>query len=54
MSNIEKIKPQKREAEEKENVRTWQDDLTSQPHLDSDSAIVERQLQRNASGVNVG
>ncbi|GJJ99446.1 hypothetical protein ACHHY8_09845 [Enterobacter cloacae complex sp. 2024EL-00215] len=53
MSNIEKIKPQKREAEEKENVRTWQDDLTSQPHLDSDSAIVERQLQRNAPGVNV-
>lgn len=53
MSNIEKIKPQKHEAEQNENVRTWQDDLTSQPHLDSNSAIVERQLQRNEHEVNV-
>ncbi|ELZ1063217.1 MULTISPECIES: hypothetical protein [Enterobacteriaceae] len=53
MSNIEKIKPQKHEAEEKENVRTWQDDLNSQPHLDSNSTIVERQLQRSSYGFTV-
>ena len=48
MNNIEKMKPENHEATTGENVRTWQEDLASQPQLDSNSGIVERQLRGSA------
>ncbi|EKJ7338005.1 hypothetical protein MAK32_005354 [Klebsiella pneumoniae] len=53
MNNIEKIKPENHEAAAGENVRTWQDDLASQPQLDSNSDIVERQLRGSINGMTV-
>ncbi|HBV3741583.1 TPA: hypothetical protein ACLKPQ_001133 [Klebsiella pneumoniae] len=53
MNNIEKMKPENHEAESVEKVRTWQDDLASQPQLDSNSDIVERQLRGSINGMNV-
>ncbi|HDU3462269.1 TPA: hypothetical protein RFL89_000589 [Klebsiella aerogenes] len=51
MSNIEKIKPEDKAGND--TVRTWQDDLANQPHLDSNSPIVNRALQMNSRGLNV-
>ncbi|HHY1018588.1 TPA: hypothetical protein ACVY19_006087 [Klebsiella michiganensis] len=53
MNNIEKMKPENHEAASVEKVRTWQDDLASQPQLDSNSDIVERQLRGIVNGMNV-
>ncbi|MCX9758200.1 hypothetical protein LAD62_22300 [Klebsiella pneumoniae] len=53
MNSIEKMKPENHEAVTGENVRTWQDDLASQPQLDSNSDIVERQLRGSINGMNV-
>ena len=53
MNNIEKIKPENNEAASVEKVRTWQDDLASQPQLDSNSDIVERQLRGSINGMSV-
>ena len=53
MNSIEKMKPENHEAATGENVRTWQDDLASQPQLDSNSDIVERQLRGSINGMNV-
>ena len=48
MNNIEKMKRETHETAAVEKVRTWQDDLASQPQLDSNSDIVERQLRGSA------
>jgi len=48
MNNIEKMKPETHETAAVEKVRTWQDDLASQPQLDSNSDIVERQIRGSA------
>lgn len=53
MNNIEKMKPENHEAATGENVRTWQDDLASQPQLDSNSDIVERQLRGSINAMTV-
>ncbi|HBT4693132.1 hypothetical protein WNJ45_24815 [Klebsiella pneumoniae] len=53
MNNIEKMKPENHEAATGENVRTWQEDLASQPQLDSNSEVVERQLRGSAYGICV-
>jgi hypothetical protein len=53
MNNIEKMKPENHEATTVENVRTWQEDLASQPQLDSNSDIVERQLRGSINGMSV-
>lgn len=53
MNNIEKMKPENHEATTGENVRTWQEDLASQPQLDSNSEVVERQLWGGAYGMRV-
>lgn len=53
MNSIEKIKPESHEAAAEEKVRTWQDDLASQPQLDSNSDIVERELRGSAYGMRV-
>ncbi|HHP5654581.1 TPA: hypothetical protein ACSC6J_001885 [Klebsiella quasipneumoniae] len=53
MNSIEKMKPENHEAESVEKVRTWQDDLASQPQLDSNSDIVERQLRGSINGMSV-
>ncbi len=48
MNNIQKMKPETHETAAGEKVRTWQEDLASQPQLDSNSDIVERQLRGGA------
>lgn len=53
MNNIEKMKPETHETAAGENVRTWQEDLASQPQLDSNSGIVERQLRGSINGMSV-
>ncbi|MDW7253892.1 hypothetical protein [Klebsiella pneumoniae] len=53
MNNIEKMKPENHEAATGENVRTWQEDLASQPQLDSNSEVVERQLLGSINGMSV-
>ncbi|MFM4124927.1 hypothetical protein AB8R75_09515 [Klebsiella quasipneumoniae subsp. similipneumoniae] len=53
MNSIEKMKPENHEAASVEKVRTWQEDLASQPQLDSNSDIVERQLRGSINGMSV-
>ncbi|HIF6263888.1 TPA: hypothetical protein ACX3KG_004927 [Raoultella ornithinolytica] len=53
MNSIEKMKPENHEAAAVEKVRTWQEDLATQPHLDSNSDIVERQLRGSANEIIV-
>ena len=53
MNSIEKMKPENHEAVTGENVRTWQEDLASQPQLDSNSEVVERQLRGSANEICV-